>query len=94
MLATPADMTDFALGFSLSERVVDTPSEIEALEIRHVDKGIELHFKIDPERLEIFDIKARRRTLVGTAGCGVCGLGERRGFVRAAYARARHAYLD
>ena len=74
MLATPADMTDFALGFSLSERVVETPSEIEALEIRHVAKGIELHFKIKPERLEIFDIKARRRTLVGTAGCGVCGL--------------------
>jgi len=74
MLATPTDMTDFALGFSLSERIILTPDDIENLEIRHLDKGIELHFKINAERLEAFDIRARRRNLVGTAGCGLCGL--------------------
>ena len=74
MLATPADMADFALGFSLSERIIKQISDIESLEIRHVDKGIELYFKISSEYLESFDIRARRRNLVGTAGCGICGL--------------------
>ncbi len=74
MLATPADMTDFALGFSLSEKIVKNPEDIKALEVRHTDKGIELHFKITAKRLEAFDIRARRRNLIGTAGCGICGL--------------------
>ena len=74
MLATPADMTDFALGFSLSERIINQPGDIENLEIRHTGKGIELHFKISTECLETFDVRARRRNLVGTAGCGICGL--------------------
>jgi len=74
MLATPTDMADFALGFSLSERIITAPNDIENLEIRHLDKGIELHFKINAERVEAFDIRARRRNLVGTAGCGICGL--------------------
>lgn len=74
MLATPADMTDFALGFTLSERIINTPDDIENLEIRHTDKGIELHFKIRTACLEAFDVRARRRNLVGTAGCGICGL--------------------
>ena len=74
MLATPADMADFAIGFSLSEQIINAPSDIEVLEVRHIEKGIELHFKISADCLEAFDIKARRRNLVGTAGCGICGL--------------------
>lgn len=74
MLATPDDMTDYALGFSLSEHIINQASDIENLEIRYVDTGIELHLKIKAERIEAFDIKAMRRNLIGTAGCGICGL--------------------
>jgi len=74
MLATPADITDFALGFSLSERIINGPQDIENLEIRVLTKGIELHFKIGAKLLERLDIRTRRRNLVGTAGCGICGL--------------------
>ncbi len=74
MLATPADMTDFALGFSLSERIINRAEDIENLEIRYTGKGVELFFKISNERLQRFDIRTRRRNLVGTAGCGICGL--------------------
>ena len=74
MLTTPADMADFGLGFSLSERIINQPDDIQSLEVRHAEKGVELHFKISAERIAAFDIRARRRNLVGTAGCGICGL--------------------
>lgn len=74
MLATPTDMEDFAVGFSLTERAVDDPEEIHGVDIRQNERGIELHIAIAPERLERLDIRQQRRNLVGRAGCGVCGL--------------------
>lgn len=74
MLATPADMEDFAVGFSLTERVVDTPEEITAVDIHQSDRGIELHISIHQDKLDRLDIRQQRRNLVGRAGCGVCGL--------------------
>ncbi len=74
MLATPADLQDFALGFSLTERVIDAPAEIDAIDIHQSERGIDLHISISPEKLERLDIHQRRRNLVGRAGCGVCGL--------------------
>lgn len=74
MLATPLDLEDFAIGFSLTERVVDAAEEISDVEIRQTDRGIELHLTIAPERLERLDVRQQRRNLVGRAGCGVCGL--------------------
>ena len=74
MLATPADMTDFAIGFSLTERVIKSPTDIEQLEVQYSTNGIDLFFRIDEACLLRFDALARRRNLVGTAGCGLCGL--------------------
>jgi FdhD protein len=74
MLATPSDIEDFAIGFSLTERIVDSPEEIHAVDIHQSERGIELHIAIEPARLERLDIRQQRRNLVGRAGCGVCGL--------------------
>lgn len=74
MLATPADMEDFSVGFSLTERVVDAAEEISSVDIHQSERGIELHISIAPEKLERLDIRQQRRNLVGRAGCGVCGL--------------------
>lgn len=74
MLATPLDLADFAVGFSLTERVVDAPVEIETIDIRCSPEGVDLKMKIDAARLERLDIRQQRRNLVGRAGCGVCGL--------------------
>lgn len=74
MLASPLDLADFAVGFSLTERVVDAPDEIEAIDIHCSLRGVDLKMKIDAERLERLDIRQQRRNLVGRAGCGVCGL--------------------
>lgn len=74
MLASPADLEDFAVGFSLTERVVETPNEIETIDIHQGDLGIEIRMKIGAVNLERLDARQQRRNLVGRAGCGLCGL--------------------
>lgn len=74
MLATPLNFEDFAIGFSLTERVVDAIEEIAKVDIHQSERGAELHISISDERLERLDLRQQRRNLVGRAGCGVCGL--------------------
>lgn len=71
MLATPQDLEDFALGFSLSEGILQDRSELYGVEIRQQDNGIELHCDIASERFA--QLKMHRRTLAGKTGCGLCG---------------------
>jgi len=72
MLATPADLEDFALGFSLSEGILSTPSELYDCETGQAAEGIELHLEIASARLAA--MRARRRSLAGRTGCGLCGV--------------------
>lgn len=71
MLATPQDLEDFALGFSLSEGIVKDKSELYSIEIRSQANGIELYCDIASECFA--QLKDRRRTLAGRTGCGLCG---------------------
>lgn len=71
MLATAQDLEDFALGFSLSEGIVQTAGEFYSVEVRVQPDGIELHCDIASERF--MQLKDRRRTLAGKTGCGLCG---------------------
>jgi len=73
MMATPADFHDFALGFTLNERIAASPSEIEEIEIIAAPRGaVELRLWINTSRMEALD--HRRRHLTGAMGCGLCGL--------------------
>ena len=72
MMATPSDLEDFAVGFSLTERIVAARSGIEHLDIVESDAGIELQMRLDPERSAAFI--ARTRYLAGPTGCGLCGI--------------------
>ena len=71
MMATPADLEDFARGFSLSEAIVASPRECEKVEIVPALAGIELHITIPAVRAG--RLEDRVRELTGRTGCGLCG---------------------
>ncbi|UEM19129.1 formate dehydrogenase accessory sulfurtransferase FdhD [Skermanella mucosa] len=72
MMATPADLEDFALGFSLCEEIVGAAAEIEGVTIREEAEGIVLSMAVD--RRHLLDGVKRRRTMEGRSGCGLCGV--------------------
>lgn len=72
MMATPSDLEDFALGFSISEGKVDSADEIAAFEIVEQAQGIELRMWLTAHAGH--RIAARRRALLGPTGCGICGV--------------------
>ncbi len=72
MLATPADLQDFALGFSLSEGIATCASDVLALDIVEVPNGIECRMDLASGRLDT--LTKRQRRLAGPSGCGLCGL--------------------
>ena len=71
MLATPQDLEDFALGFSLSEGILHSKSELYDVEIVSQPQGIELRLDVATEAFVM--LKEKRRSLVGRTGCGLCG---------------------
>lgn len=72
MMATPADIADFAYGFSLTEGIVTDSGQIEEFEIAEHAEGIEARFWLRTDRREA--LTARRRFMAGPVGCGLCGL--------------------
>ena len=72
MMATPADLRDFALGFSLAEGIAGDPRDIETLDIISNDTGIELRMDLVPARQT--GLERRRRHITGPGGCGLCGM--------------------
>ena len=72
MMATPCDLEDFAIGFSITERIVEKASEIYDIEVEPVGRGIEVRLKIAAQRMA--GLQERRRSLAGRTGCGLCGV--------------------
>lgn len=72
MMATPADLEDFAYGFTLTEGIVASPAEIEAVEIETAGEGIDIQIRLKDAANRNFE--ARRRRLAGPVGCGLCGI--------------------
>lgn len=72
MLASPADLEDFGLGFSLSEGILTDPSELYDLELEVGERGVVVQMRISEARLA--GLKQRRRALAGRTGCGLCGV--------------------
>ena len=71
MLASPLDLEDFALGFSIAEGIIEHKSDVYGVEVIHQPNGIELHIEIASEHFQ--KLKDKRRNLLGRTGCGLCG---------------------
>jgi len=72
MMGTPQNLRDFAIGFSLSEGIVQSPEDIESLDIVPLDDGIELRMWLEPSLAN--RLNERRRHIAGPTGCGICGI--------------------
>lgn len=71
MLATPADLEDFALGFSLTEGIVQAASQVYDTESRVSAQGITVALTVATACFA--GLKQRRRSMAGRTGCGLCG---------------------
>ena len=78
MMATPADLVDFAVGFTLTEGVAARPPAVEV--VRH-RAGIECRMSLDGA--DAIGLRRRRRALAAGSSCGVCGVGSLAQAVRA-----------
>ena len=82
MMATPDQLEAFALGFALSEGILDRPEDCRGMELNAVDSGpavlppgvsaVEVRLGLSVRCFE--RLKQRRRSLSGRTGCGVCGV--------------------
>jgi len=72
MMATPLDLEDFALGFSLSEGILSDAGELLDIESEPAADGIEVRLEITGRAFA--GLKERRRNLTGRTGCGICGV--------------------
>ena len=71
MLATPQDLEDFALGFSLTEGIIDSPADVYAIEVTAQTNGFAIQLDIASDCFA--RLKDKRRNLTGRTGCGLCG---------------------
>jgi FdhD protein len=72
MMCTPADIEDFALGFTLTEEIVTDPGEVTRIEAVRYSQGIEVEIVIPQPAADA--LHERGRSLVGRTGCGLCGV--------------------
>jgi FdhD protein len=71
MMATPQDLEDFALGFSITEELIGSPADLQHVEWIRYSQGIEIQATVAAACAEV--IASRTRRLTGRTGCGICG---------------------
>jgi FdhD protein len=72
MMATPADLRDFGIGFTLTEGIVARAGDVESIDLVQSDLGVEIRMWLDGDRAT--SLAARRRSMRGPVGCGLCGI--------------------
>ena len=89
MMATPENLEDFALGFSLTESIISSPGEIESITVEDLGTGFDVQICLKDTANKRFE--ARRRRLAGPVGCGLCGIESIEEAMRAVPSVASHS---
>ena len=92
MMATPADLADFARGFALTEGLARTPADISDIAIAETDKGWIVRATL--AGLGIEKLTERVRTRVAESSCGLCGIENLEAVAKALPKVADHSALD
>jgi FdhD protein len=71
MMGTPADLEDFAIGFTLTEEIVEATDAVQECQVIPTGQGVEIQLTIPEQAAEA--LAGRGRQLVGRTGCGLCG---------------------
>ncbi|MBO2588210.1 formate dehydrogenase accessory sulfurtransferase FdhD [Shewanella algae] len=74
MLASPQDLEAFAIGFTLSERIVRNINEIKGVELEYTEEGVLVQIEITQRCF--MELKQQRRNMAGRTGCGLCGVAQ------------------
>jgi FdhD protein len=79
MMCTPRDLEAFAVGFTLTEGIVERGSDIQDIEVYFFDKssdGLVPHAEVHLQIVQkaFLAMKDKRRAMAGRTGCGVCGI--------------------
>jgi FdhD protein len=72
MMGTPADLEDFALGFSLTEGIITDRAQVAGIEFLEDEQGIDVQVTLLDDVEDA--LRARRRSMAGPVGCGLCGI--------------------
>ncbi len=72
LMATPADVEDLAVGFTLTEGIARRMEEIEEILVIQRPEGLVAKLWLTPDLCR--DLDARRRAMAGPTGCGLCGV--------------------
>ena len=72
MMATPADLIDFAYGFSLAEEIITSAQDILEVDLVEAGRGIDVQITLKDATADA--LVARRRRMAGPVGCGLCGI--------------------
>ncbi len=72
MMLTPADLIDFAYGFSLTEGMIDAAADIREVATATLEDGLTLRIALAGDKLHRH--LSRQRAMTGRTGCGVCGI--------------------
>lgn len=74
MLASPSDLKDFVIGFSLTEGIADTPDDISEIDVHERKQGINVAITLVGKKFERLKLRQGRRSLEGRTSCGLCGI--------------------
>lgn len=91
MMATPTALEEFAVGFSLSEGLLQGVDELRDVRVEPAEVGVSVHLDVSPRAFDRF--KDRRRQLAGRTGCGLCGIDSLQAFEQALPTASVHGAL-